>query len=1203
MYSWFSMPRASSRLGRHRGSAAALCGEAWPHRKRLNTKKEAPPRPVEAQPRRELNRAAPERQSLSAQRGGEAAKPDLLVTPSRLSNAKRGSKTLSLCAARRIPKEQFAIFNLQFSICNLSEPRLIAAFCLLLSAVCLLLTAYVPSLTAGVLTPALAQSETAQPSSPPASNPAPTSSASPTPPANLHQWGAVTLFHGLPSDRVHAIAQDRDGVMWFATDGGLARYDGRRTQAVSADGLPQGRVLALKLDDQGTLWIGTDSGAAWLANGKFRSLKETEGKVITAIITPERGRAFMASENGLIFDCRVKETGPSTFGITEAERTPAVSFAVHSIPDQPLQSADRDHPGPLKITSLGFVHEVLYAGTQSRGLLAIENGQVKEVQSKPRTYFINALETDARERLWAGGRARGEESGLSEQGDPLKPAKVNLPTGPVTAITRGDDEDIWVASDGRGAFHLANGKEEERFTFQGTGGALRSDHVFAIFVDREEVVWFGTDKGVCRYDPRALRTENISDDPNANYVRALLASNEHLFAGSNSGLFVYSNEGKTWQPIPELARRIVYTIGPDAGGRALIGTASGLFSARESPEMSTRIRSGGQSASFVRIPASSGEEPQGDSVRAIANVNGETYIATYGYGIERVQGPQRALVWPDAGADGHLREVTCLGRDSSDHLVIGTASGDVFFFDGHQAIIDGALENLKGGTIWSVLADGSALWLATGKGLYLFQSGQLKEIVAGVNARQLAAGAGNDRAKEVWCATVGNGVYQVILDDQFGAIVSHMDIEQGLPSQRTFAILAERAKDGGENVIIGTGRGIARYEPGRMPPMLAPERIISKRIHSADELSVGLQLDYPQNSLLLDVTANSSRTFPEQFQYAFALYDAAGHVIRQKLSHDAQFPMEGLRPGKYKVVARAFTKDLVASDPLSFQFNVAGAPFPWTTTALAVLLALALIALGWGYLQNRRIHRASAELASTNRELADARLQLANETEAERRRIARDLHDQTLADLRNLLLLVDALPHSRAITSTLNSLPDVRTSAPPYDPGELRAEIESISQEVRRICEDLSPSALENVGLSAALQFALSHAVEHAPPDCQFEYEFNCDDSVDEEVKLPPSAQIQVYRIAQEALSNICRHAHAKYVKMSARVVDSGAFELKIEDDGCGFDLGETKKNSGRGVANIRARAGLIDAEVSWTKRDGGGTVFTLRKGRQNRLR
>ena len=955
--------------------------------------------------------------------------------------------------------------------------------------------------------------------------------------------------------------------MWFATDGGLARYDGRRTQAITVNELPQGRVLALKVDDEGALWIGTENGAARFAKGKFEAVNETSGKVITAIITPQKGRALMATENGVIFDCQVKRDS---------------GYVVRSIPDQPLQSADKDHPGLLKITSLAFIHETLYAGTQSRGMMSIENGEAKEVNSKPRNFFINALETDSRGRLWVGARARGEESGLFDDSEPTKPARANAPTGQVVAITHGAAEDIWVATDGQGAFRFINGKEAERFTFQGSGGALRSDHVFAVFVDREEIVWFGTDKGVCRFDPHAMRTESVSADPGANYVRALWrTSRGHLLAGTNVGLYVNDASTKMWRAIPELARRIVYAISEDKNGRVLVATASGLFASTSS----------GSDLSFARIPSSEEKLPQGDSVRAIGNFGGVTYIAIYGYGIEKLQGSQRTLVWPDAAFDNHAREITSLGKDENDRLLIGTASAGAFFFDGKQTTTDSALDKLKGTAVWSVIADGSQTWLGTEKGLYLFQAGQLKEIVSGVNARTVVVSADNDRAKQIWCATVGNGLLKVTLDDQFGAIISRLDIEQGLPSQRAFAVLPERANDGSESVIVGTNRGIARYEPGRVAPSLSPERIISKRIHDAEELHTGLNLDYPQNSLLLEVAAVSSRTFPEQFLYAFALYDAAGNAIKQKLSHDAQFPMEGLRAGKYKVVARAFTKDLVSSNPLSFEFNVARAPFPWTSTALGVLLLLALIALGWGYFQNRRIHRASAELASANRELADARLQLANETEAERRRIARDLHDQTLADLRNLALLVDQLPMTGGHGVPLHRAPSAPTA--------LRSEIESISQEVRRICEDLSPSALENVGLSAALQFALAHAVEHAPPDYKFDHEFVCDDALDEQVKLAPSTQIQIYRIAQEALSNICRHAHASHVKMSVGTADGGAFQLAIEDNGRGFDASEAKKNPGRGVANIRARASMIGAQVEWARRNGGGTVFRLRRANE----
>src|SRR5712691_464826 len=150
-------------------------------------------------------------------------------------------------------------------------------FCLLPGAYCLLPTTF-------------SQNQTASPQPQPAPSPAPSPSPSPTPPPNLHQWGAVTSFHGLPSDRTHAIAQTEFGVTWFATDGGLARYDGRRTNAINAEGLPPGRVLTLKADESGALWIGTDNGAARLANGKFETVKETAGKVITSIITPQPGR-------------------------------------------------------------------------------------------------------------------------------------------------------------------------------------------------------------------------------------------------------------------------------------------------------------------------------------------------------------------------------------------------------------------------------------------------------------------------------------------------------------------------------------------------------------------------------------------------------------------------------------------------------------------------------------------------------------------------------------------------------------------------------------------------------------------------------------------------------------------------------------------------------------------------------------------------
>src|SRR5215216_4945041 len=86
------------------------------------------------------------------------------------------------------------------------------AYCLPLAALCSLLTAH-------------------------CSLPTSKAEESTTQPASLHRWGAVTLFHGLPSDQVRAVAQDAEGQMWFGTDAGLARYDGRRVQSVTSEGL------------------------------------------------------------------------------------------------------------------------------------------------------------------------------------------------------------------------------------------------------------------------------------------------------------------------------------------------------------------------------------------------------------------------------------------------------------------------------------------------------------------------------------------------------------------------------------------------------------------------------------------------------------------------------------------------------------------------------------------------------------------------------------------------------------------------------------------------------------------------------------------------------------------------------------------------------------------------------------------------------
>lgn len=1020
---------------------------------------------------------------------------------------------------------------------------------LLLSAFCLLPPAFSSTQN---------EAEQSQPSPSPSPSPSPLPSPTATPLTGLHQWGAVTLFHGLPSDRVRAISQGLDGMMWFGTEAGLARFDGRRMQTINDQQMPQGRVLSLLTDASGALWVGTDTGAARILNGRVDAVKEVQGQTINAIIEPEPGRLLLASEQGMVYECRTN--GP---------------FQIRQLLDKPLESADRDHPGALPLTSLTIANNKLLAGSLSRGLLAIENNSATEMQARRPAFFVRALATDARGQLWVGTKSRKDQQALHAADGFSEITNAGEVTGTVTALRPGRADDMWVGTDGRGVFYFPASRKSVNLTFDGTEGGLRSDHISSIFVDREDVVWFGTDRGVSRYDPNSPRIENIGDNAESNFVRTLYqASSGQVLAGTNRGLFVYDAKTARWNAISDLSRNIIYCIAEDDAGRLLIGSAAGFF---VGPKLTRDLQL--ETQTFARIEASSGTADAIGSIRAIARFRGATYLASYGRGLERFADNRVTSVWPNDSSNS--REIISLFADGDLRLLLGTSKDGVLSFDGAQASSDPEFAKLNNSTVRSITQTAAqTLWFATSRGVFLCRDGSdCVAAAAGYEARFLQRGT-NDKDNALWCATTASGLLKIALDDQLNApLVSQLDAEQGLPSQNAFAVLPLTGADGRALLLVGTSRGIARFAPDTFAPTVYAARVISKRVHSPAELQSGIYLEYPQNGLLLDVAAISSRTFPEQFQYAFTLTNAKGELVKQKVSHESQFAMENLAPGKYRVTGRAFSRDLVSSEPLSFELTIAKAPFPWTSTALAILLMLALLALFWAIQERRRISRTSAALVTANRELADARLNLANEAERERRRIARDLHDQTLADLRHLMLMSD------------QSLADRRPS-----PGAdtLRNEIESISQEVRRICEDLSPSVLQNVGFAAALEFALSHAVQDAPADRKFEYEFVCDDALEERVQLTPNVQMQVYRIVQEALNNICRHSGATRVKMDVGVTANNDFELTITDNGREFDPAQETRKEGRGLANMRARASLIDAEIDWEKQAGAGTVFSL---------
>ncbi|MCC6328480.1 MAG: hypothetical protein IT174_08185, partial [Acidobacteria bacterium] len=135
----------------------------------------------------------------------------------------------------------------------------------------------------------------------PSASPTPTPTPSPTPlpgAQNFHQWGSITVFNGLPSDSVRAISQTPDGVMWFGTDNGLARFDGRRIQKFSFGSPDADRILSLEAGPNGELFIGTRNGAFVRTGDRFLPVDGVQNVGVTAIV--QSGETMIGTDSGRV---------------------------------------------------------------------------------------------------------------------------------------------------------------------------------------------------------------------------------------------------------------------------------------------------------------------------------------------------------------------------------------------------------------------------------------------------------------------------------------------------------------------------------------------------------------------------------------------------------------------------------------------------------------------------------------------------------------------------------------------------------------------------------------------------------------------------------------------------------------------------------------------------------------------------------------
>ncbi len=993
---------------------------------------------------------------------------------------------------------------------------------------------------------------------------------------NLHRWGAVTLFHGLPSDRVRAIIEDQSGAIWIGTDNGLVRYDGRNTQAFAQESaLPSRRILSLAVDARGALWIGTESGAARWRDEQLTVLEETRGRAINGLTAADDAVVAVTGQGELLrFALNAADLPSSRVAEPRKFAAGKLDAGNHRL----LSLADQNGSmQPLKLTCIAAAaNGEFFLGSGGRGamihraLTGQPNEQLREIALQPpRPYHLNAVFADGN-KVWLGEQS-GKTPGLwlyENNGVTRQP----FATGTVTAL-HGGAGDVWVGTFAQGAFLLRNGQVIEHLTFDNTGGGLRANRITALYRDREGIVWFGTERGVCRYDRESFRAARLSDNAHSNYVHALLqTANGALWCGTDRGLFQLAGGADLgpWFESAELQGRAIYALLEEAGALWL-GTSSGLYLKAQNAAAFERVplqpasevttdQAVSEDASAPDNPQSAIRNPQSrESVRALASFRGALYAAVYERGLARLE-QSKTAVWLN---EVEARNTLCLLNEGDMALWLGTVEGRLLRYDGtrFQTINWPTPNGAKEPAVRALALFDKRLWIGTGAGLYLREGESVRPVIptADVWALQLTRDA--EGREIVWCGTRNGGLIKYLPAED---VLIRFDTEQGLASSQVFTIAAQ---PNAEHLWIGTNRGVVRHQPSAAPPHLEVRRLVADEIYLPNALLAELALPATHRNFLLEVAALGGRTFPGQFQYEFTIERRDGSERRVIKTPDAQFAVENLRTGPYTIIARAISRDLVYSAPLSLKLRVQNAPFPWPTVLLAVGLVAALAVALLIFRQRQRLTLSNTSLEKTNAELQEMRIRLANETEAERARIARDLHDQTLGDLRHLLVLTDQLPKTETT--------DIGAPAPAV----LRREIESISNEIRHICEDLSPSVLANIGFLPALEWALSDAVAHLPAPEKFAYEFVCEPGLEDRLRLSATEEIQLYRIVQEVLNNICRHAGARTVQLNVRA-EADDLLLELCDDGVGFNGHENV--TGHGIANIRSRANLIGAQVAW---------------------
>jgi signal transduction histidine kinase/ligand-binding sensor domain-containing protein len=949
-----------------------------------------------------------------------------------------------------------------------------------------------------------------------------------------------TTAEGLLSNNIKFLHQDRNGFLWIGSSEGICVYDGVRFSSFSGeDGLPYSEVYDIAEDSSGTIWLATLHGIRRYVDGRFELIwpdTSVNGHdFVHSLMVDPSGALWFAGARGLfrMMGRDVRQIG--------AIGTPA---------QNPHFACDGGDIVWIVADHRMWQYSISGNLLTSMGPVPPGNGYVRSILASGDSVLWLLTNSGTLCRV-AGSAVMAERRGLMND---------------AMFLLDGGEGNFWIGG-GEGLLQLSQSGfvSAPAMHYDITSG-LPQNLILCGMADREGSLWFGTQKeGLAKLASRHLRTialpfqYRIHDNMGA-------CSDEagHLWTSAKDGVLeLFQDNNRMWHSEKHRMggrKHPVRSIQLDRMGRLWVDFVGGDL------HCYARTAFSGRAATLSLLFSLRGVFPEGERFAIAFDHENNIWFSIMRLGVGKIDVAKRRLVHLYTEKDGsQLTSVRTILVDRKDNIWMGDFYRGLSVASGGPRIIrhftrnDGlpdecirALCEAKDGSIWIGTRYG-------GVAVYRDRTFHTVSMRDGLRSNAIWSFT-EDHRGNMWCGTFA-GLQPVNSHSLKPALFAHGLNEPGIANCGSFP--------GGTLWGVSADR-LLLYENGADTLVSVPPLVHLRHIYVNEKMiamSTPLELSHTRNNVRFEFIGLSFRE-ERGVKYMFRL-EGLEQEWRQP-SPQREVTYANLDPGSYLFEAKAVNTDGVASEQAARFAFVIEPPFwqLWWFQAVAVF-AFAVFAGGtvrWRIARRQRREAKQQEF----------QLKLLSLQESERKRIASGLHDSLG---QNLLILKNVLEQSMMNNKEGG--------------GELR-ELSELTQqaldEVREIAFDLHPHVLDRLGLRKAIETAVEKANRASSTRTSTEF-------VSFPERLPDQVAIGLYRIAQEALSNIVKHSGATSASITISA-HPGMLHLLIADNGVGFDADEyltrPPERWSLGLLNIAERVRLFGGTYAFDSVPGRGTTLTV---------